>query len=108
MKRIDNIKDLEQFGLDPLTGESDAHIYRTLCDVTKRGKRIIEWTLSVELVRSDNWNSGTTDDPHNGSLLLPLEFVPSIGVFCLLTDTDISEVWPMKRRVGSRLGSRRC
>ena len=96
MKCIENIRQLEPFGIDALTGESDAHMYRILCDVTKKGKAIIERTLAVELLLSENWNSGTADDPHVGSFLLPLEFVPSIAVFCLLADTSMSEVWLMK------------
>lgn len=96
MKRIDNVKDLEPFGIDPLTGESDAHMYRILCDVTQRGKRIVERTMDVEITFAENWNRGRKDDPHIGSFLLPYEFVPSIAVFCLLTDPDISEVWLMK------------
>ena len=96
MKRIERMKDLENYGIDALTGESDAHMYRILCDVIKKGKAIIERTLAVELVLSENWNGGTADDPHVGSFLLPLEFVPSIAVFCLLADTSMSEVWLMK------------
>lgn len=96
MKRIETIKDLRPFGIDALTGESDAHMYRILCDVTDHGKRIIERTLATELKLSENWNSGSKDDPHVGSLLLPLEFVPAIAVFCFLSDAEISEVWLMK------------
>jgi hypothetical protein len=96
MKRIESIKDLETSGIVPLTGESDAHMYRILCDVTEQGKRIIERTLATELTLSENWNSGTKSDPHIGSLLLPFEFVPSIAVFCLLADAEIFEVWLMK------------
>ena len=102
MKRIDNIRELEPFGIDALTGESDAHMYRILCDVTKRGKAIIERTMDVQLTLHDSWNGGAKEDPHIGSLLLPLEFVPSIAAFCLLTDVSISEVWLMKG--GSVLG----
>lgn len=102
MKRIEGMKDLEPFGIVPLTGESDAHTYRILCDVTARGKAVIERTLDVSLTLHDSWNGGTRDDPHVGSLLLSLEFVPSIAVFCLLADTDVCEVWLMKS--GSVLG----
>lgn len=97
MKRIDNLRELEPFGIDALTGESDAHCYRILFDVTKRGQAIIERTMDVQLTLHDPWNSGHVDDPHIGSLLLPLEFIPSIAVFCLLTDTSIAEVWLLKR-----------
>jgi hypothetical protein len=96
MKRIDNLRDLEAHGIEALTGESDAFSYRILCDVTARGKRIIERTLDTKLTLSENWNSGTKDNPSIGSLLLPLEFVPSIAVFALLSDTDICEVWLLK------------
>lgn len=102
MKRIDDMKGLEAYGIDALTGESDTHMYRILCDVTQKGKKIIERTLATELVLSENWNSGSKDDPHIGSLLLPTEFVPSIAVFCLLTDQDIAEVWLLKG--GSAVG----
>ncbi len=96
MKRIEGIKDLEPFGIIPLTGESDAHMYRILCDVTLHGKRIVERTLAVELKLADEWNSGSRDSPHVGSFLLPFEFIPPIAVFCLLMDADICEVWLMK------------
>jgi hypothetical protein len=76
MKRIDGIRDLEPYGIDALTGESDAHMYRILCDVTERGKVVIERTMDVHLRLHDNCNTGSTEEPHIGSFLLPLEMVP--------------------------------
>ncbi|MDB5391017.1 MAG: hypothetical protein JWM11_6663, partial [Planctomycetaceae bacterium] len=102
MKRIDGITDLEKFGIEALTGESDQHMYRILCDCTAHGKRIIERTLGIEVSLAENWNRGRTDDPSIGSLLVPLEFVPSFGIFALLSDTQISEVWLLK--TGSVMG----
>ena len=102
MKRIDTIRDLEKHGIDALTGESDKHMHRILCDVTAHGKRIVERTLGIEVTFADNWNNGSKDDPHVGSLLVPLEFVSSFGIFALLSDTDISEVWLLK--CGSVIG----
>lgn len=96
MKTINGIRDLEQYGVDALTGESDSHSYRILCDVTQRGKAIIERTMDTQLTLHDPWNSGSKDDPHIGSLLLPLEFVPSIAVFCLLADPKLTEAWLLK------------
>lgn len=63
MQRIDRMQELEPFGIAPLTGESDARMYRILCDVTARGKGVIERTMGVEVKLSDNWNSGKLDDP---------------------------------------------
>lgn len=102
MKRIERMKDLEDYGIDALTGESDAHMYRILCDVTKKGKAIIERVMDIGLNLHPNWNSGKKHDPHIGSLLLPQEFVPSIAAFALLTDTEVSEVWLLKN--GTALG----
>ena len=96
MKRIEKMFDLEQFGIIPLTGESDAHMYRVLCDVTKRGKAIIERTLALGIQPAENWNSGKESDPHIGSFLLPQEFVSPLAVFCLLSDPNITEAWLMK------------
>ena len=40
MKRIENLRHLEEYGIIPLTGESDAHMYRILCDVTQQGNAV--------------------------------------------------------------------
>jgi hypothetical protein len=96
MKTISRMSQLEDYGIIPLTGESDKHMYRILCDCTKRGKAIIERTLGLQVMLAENWNSGRTGDPHIGSLLLPLEFVPCLAVFALLSDTTTSEVWLLK------------
>ena len=93
MKSIRNIRELEPFGIIPLTGESDQHVYRILCDVTTHGKAILERTLDVNLTLADAWNSGSKDDPHVGSFLLPFEFVPCVAAFALLSDPNITEVW---------------
>lgn len=102
MKRIDNLQQLGAYGIEALTGESDAHMYRILCDVTKRGKAIIERVLDVQLTLHDNWNGGSKDDPSIGSFLMPLEFLPCVAAFALLSDTSVTEVWILKD--GSVLG----
>lgn len=102
MKRIDSLQQLREYGIEALKGESDAHSYRILCDVTKRGKAIVERTFDVQLTMHDNWNGGTKDDPSIGSFLLPLDLVPSLAVFALLSDRDVTEAWLLKD--GSVLG----
>src|SRR5690606_31043429 len=93
---------LEAYGIVLLTGESDAHMYRILCDITARGKRIIERTLGIEIKPAENWNGGSKSDPHVGSFLLPYEFVAPLAVFCLLSDPSVNEVWLLKN--GQALG----
>jgi len=104
MKIISGIKQLEEYGIVPLTGESDAHMYRILCDVTRRGKPILERTLGVQIKYANPWNAGTKEFPHIGSFLLPFEFVPPLAVFCLLSDTDVTEVWLLKNGTAIGLG----
>jgi hypothetical protein len=102
MKRIDSLQQLRPYGVDVLTGESDSHSYRVLCDLSERGKRIIERVLDTQLTLHDPWNSGTKDEPSVGSILIPYEFVPCIAAFALLSDRDVTEVWLLKD--GSVLG----
>ena len=96
MKSITGIQDLKPYGLDALTGEACSHGFRILTDVTAKGKSIIERTMDVKLELHDPWNTGTKDEPHIGSCMLPFEFVPPIAIFALLNDTSIVEVWLMK------------
>ena len=104
MKRIERMTHLEPFGLIPLTGESDRHIYRILLDCTARGKSILERTLDIQVTLADPWNSGSKEEPHIGSFLLPHEFVPCVAVFALLSDPDITEVWLHKDGSASGFG----
>lgn len=101
MKTISNWQDLEAYGIDALTGESCGLGYRLLCDVTAKGKAIIEKLLGCRLSLAENWNSGRKDDPHIGSIMLPLEMLGPIGVFSLL-ESGCTEVWLYKN--GATIG----
>jgi len=80
----------------PLTGEACGLSYRILCDVTARGKKTLEKALSVaQLGLHENWNHGSADDPHVGSIMLAPDLLPFIGVFALL-ETGCREVWLTK------------
>lgn len=85
MKTINCWDDLSRYGIVPLTGEACGLSYRILCDVTASGKRIIEKALGIaQLDLRDNWNHGSAEDPHIGSIMLAPEFLPFLGVFALL------------------------
>ena len=73
------------YGIVPLTGEACGLSYRILCDVTARGKKTLEKALGVaQLGLQENWNHGSADDAHVGSIMLAPELLPFIGVFALL------------------------
>ena len=85
MKTIHCWDDLSRFGVVPLTGEACGLMYRILCDVTAKGKRLVEKAIGVAEVRlHENWNRGTDTDPHVGSIMLAPELLPFLGVFALL------------------------
>jgi hypothetical protein len=98
MKSIRTWDDLSAHGIIPLTGEACGLSYRILCDVTARGKKIIEKALDVAQLRlQENWNHGSGDDAHVGSIMLAPELLPFIGVFALL-EAGCREVWFTKTR----------
>ncbi len=95
MKTVADWSALGEFGIVALTGEACSLMYRLLCDLTARGKRIVECCLSVEIA-SESWNSGSKDDPHLASIMLTHEMIVPLGVFALL-DSGCREVWVTDR-----------
>lgn len=96
MKTIHCWDDLTQYGVVPLTGEACGLMCRILCDVTAKGKRLVEKALDVAEVKfRENWNHGTDADPHLGSIMLAPELLPFLAVFALL-EAGCREVWMTK------------
>jgi hypothetical protein len=83
MKTISNLRDLEEFGVIPLTGEADHFYFRCLCDLTRRGAKIVTEAFSLkEDAFLESWNH-SEHDPHVGSIMLPYDAWKSIGVIAL-------------------------
>ena len=98
MKTITCWDDLRPYGIVALTGESCGLSYRILCDVTATGKSVLEKMLGItELVLSENWNRGTEEDPHVGSIMLAPEMLTTVAVFALLEHGCI-EAWRIENR----------
>lgn len=96
MKSVRCWDDLCSYGVIPLTGEACGLMYRILCDLTVKGKRLVEKALSVTEIRlHDNWNHGTDKEPHIGSIMVGPELLPFLAVFALLED-GCPEVWLTK------------
>ena len=96
MKSIRCWDDLPAYGIVPLTGEACGLSYRILCDVTARGKKTLEKAMSIaQLGLHENWNHGSADDRHVGSIMLAPEVLPFLGVFALL-EHGCREVWLTK------------
>ena len=92
MKRITSWN-LRPFGFDCLTGEACGLMYRLLFDVTDASRKILGKCFGIsKLTLGEAWNSGATDDPHVGSIMLTHEMLLRIGVFALL-ESGCKEVW---------------
>lgn len=97
MKTISGWDEMERYGIVPLTPEPDGLKYRIVCDVTAKGKRLIEKALGVAAIQLEaKWDYGTNDEPHVGAALLGPEILSMIGVYALLED-GCREVWTTKR-----------
>ena len=96
MKTLRSWNDLMPFGIDPLTGEACGLMYRILCDVTDKGRRVIQKCFGFpDLSLAAPWNRGTEKEPHTGSLMLAPEMLVPIGIFALL-EAGCKEVWLFK------------
>ena len=85
-KRLRDWRDLEQYGIEPLTGESCGIGIRLLCDLSPDGVALMEEFLSVSLDGTGNnsWN-------HSGiegwkSIMLPRSMFQQLAAFCLLLE----------------------
>jgi hypothetical protein len=82
MKSIRNWKDLEQYGIFPLTGEACAISARLLCDLNKNGEKLIKEFLGIpqNATLADNWNSIGIS-----SIFLPYGILQDLAAFLLLS-----------------------
>lgn len=93
MRTIHCWRELETYGIDPLTGEACSLGARVLFDCTEKGRKILARALGVpDLKLAEPWNRGTAADPHVGSILLPHAMLTTVAVFALL-EGGCDECW---------------
>lgn len=93
MQKIEQLGDLERYGIVPLTGDACGLMYRVLFDLTAKGKQIVEKCFSVEAIDLHlPWNTGTPEVPHVGSIMLFPEALTALGIFALM-ESGCTEVW---------------
>ena len=97
MKVISSWDHLRAFGIDALTGEACGLGFRILCDVTAKGKKVLEKCLGTpSLTLYESWNRGSQADPHVGCVMLVPELLMPLSVFALL-ESGYKEVWVCPR-----------
>jgi hypothetical protein len=93
MKVIKSWDDLPRYGIVPLPEDACGLSFRILCDVTAKGKAVLEKALSVkELVLHEKWTPGLPEDPHVGSIMLAPGMLTFIAAFLLL-ENGCQEAW---------------
>jgi hypothetical protein len=96
VKKINCWNDLAPFGIEILTGEACGLSYRLLCDVTEKGRKILSVAFGIpDFTLAEAWNTGTTKEPHIGSILLADSMLTPVGIFALL-ENGCREVWLYK------------
>lgn len=102
---INSWRDLEQFGINALTGESDKLGQRILCDLSARGVEAINEYFGASVLDglAPNWNSKVGDEPAVRSILLPRDYTP-LAIFLLLGVARVPYIVTMN---GSMIGTDR-
>lgn len=93
--QIYTVRDLEGFGVDILTGEACALGLRVLCDLTTRGRLTVEAFLGSQIMIApgSNWNPGSPEDPHVGSVLLTWSTLRDLLYFAVWRRHDETHDW---------------
>lgn len=88
MKRhvtLSNFADLQQYGLNPLTGEACVYAHRVLFDLSKEGAELVSCYLGLPLGTKflDNYNPRVGDAVAVGSVMLSRTVVRDLMIFVL-------------------------
>ena len=88
MKTMRDGRDLENYGINLLTGEACRVGRRVLTDLTERGRRIVADMLGLGDQRgfAENWNSRVGGEPAVASFMLPNSMIRELMVWCLIKD----------------------
>lgn len=79
-------QDMQQFGINALTGEACAHAMRLLCDVNADGRDMLLDYLGMPMttVVSGAWNSRVNNEPAVGSFMLHRSSLLQIAEFAMM------------------------
>jgi hypothetical protein len=87
--------DLEQFGVNALTGEACAYGMRLLCDVNADGRDMLLDYLGLPMTTqaSAPWNSSVNNEPSVGSFMLHRRELLHIAEFAMIRNGAIAIVY---------------
>ena len=101
MKTLQSTRDLQDFGINPLTGEACKFGMRVLCDLTEKGRDLVCVFLGGEMIDGfpENWNTQVGNEKAVSSVMLTHRALSDLMVFALLRDHPVVLV-----RGGSAVG----
>lgn len=76
---------LQEYGINALTGEADSYSLRLLCDLSQKGKDLMESFLgdTVSFKDGSNWNSHVGEDQAVAAVMLPYSILGDLCRFIL-------------------------
>lgn len=87
MKTMRDARDLERYGINPLTGEACRVGRRILTDLSARGICVVGDLLGIDHRQfPENWNSKVNGEPAVASFMLPYSMIRDLMVWCLIQD----------------------
>lgn len=88
-RHINSWNDLQQYGINPLTGEACAYSIRLLCDLNEDGVDLVRDFFGMQIVLNPavqfaaNWNSSVEGKQAIASIMLPRSIFPDLVRFLL-------------------------
>lgn len=82
---IDDLKQLQKYGINYLTAESCAYSLRLLLDLNEDGVKLVKRWLgsNVTFRKNSNWNPAVNQKPAIASIMLSREAIDSLITFIL-------------------------
>ena len=87
MRHYDSWNDLEQLGINYLTGEACGLMMRVLCDVNETGRKTVEAFFRCKLGDNSNWNGQVDGEPAVASVMLPRSIFAELAAFAHVEQT---------------------
>lgn len=113
MKTLTCLRDLEPYGIFPLTGEACALSMRILCDLSHVGRRIVRECLGLPIPiipaapgvqLAEPWNSSTRGVQHVASIMLYPDMWLPLAVTALAIVDNLPTILLVKKNYPSIVG----
>lgn len=94
MKTISSFRDLQNYGINPLTGEACSLSMRTLCDLSDSGRQLLATFLGAPDLDCfpENWNTHVGNEAAVCSAMLTRATLRDLCIFALFVKDECTAV----------------